>query len=82
MQVINKTFSDPKDTNKDPVNRMIHMLLDLKAKTLREMRPASRRTSHGNVLIPSRAELDVEAESYAKLKAIRNLISRLEKVVS
>lgn len=82
MKVANKTFSDPKDVNKDPVNRMIHKLLDLKDKTLREMRPASRRTSHGNVLTPSRAELEIEAKSYAKLKAIRNLISKLEKVVS
>tara|TARA_R110002096_G_C14661910_1_gene728307 strand:+ start:5300 stop:5548 length:249 start_codon:yes stop_codon:yes gene_type:complete len=82
MQVTNKAFSDPNDTNKDPVNRMIHKLLALKDKTLREMRPAKRRTSHGNVVAPSKEEIAVEEKSYAKLKAIAKLIKRLESVVS
>jgi len=75
-------FSDPNDSRKDPVNRMIHRLLKAKVIAAGKVVPAVWKTTHGLARTPSRYELKREAKGYAKLRLIEGLISELENIVS
>ncbi len=75
------TFSNPNDPRKDPVNRMIHKLLALKARTLRGSRSMAKFTSHGNPVYISDGDRERELRKYASIRVIDSLIAKLEQIV-
>jgi len=73
-------FSDPNDSRKAPVNRMIRKLLALRAKALRSSQALPKITSHGNPIFISEDDQKAELKKYANIRVIDNMITQLEQI--
>ncbi len=74
-------FSDPNDSRTDAINRMIHKLLALRLKVLKEHTPVTKNSSGGyHISTPSKKELDYEAVGAAKMEKLNEILAELEAI--